>query len=143
MVLGCDIKSSKTEDYEMAKSKKYDKRAVIQYSSDRNRCKIPTQEAVEAMTKLNENEYKLLIYYYSHNSGWNFSDDKICKDLGGITSRTLNNARKSLIEKGYLLIVQGNIDIYFVGQEAVRRWQNPKYIQQDNSDNTEDISDDE
>lgn len=125
----------------MAKSKKYDKRAVIQYSKANNRCKIPTQEAIDAMSELNENEFKLLIYYHSHNSGWHFRDDKIRNELGGITQRTLNNARNTLIEKGYILIVQGNIDNYFVGQEAVHRWQNPRYTQQDNSDDSEDMND--
>lgn len=105
--------------------KKYNNKAVIQHSFHHLKCLIPRDEALLAMSDLSDNAFKLLIYYYSRTSGWTFSDSEIAKTLG-ITERTVNDNRKELIKKKYLLITSGEIDNYFVGKDIVRKWMNPK-----------------
>ncbi len=89
-------------------------------------CRIPTHEAIEAMTDLSDIAYKLLIYYYSKSTGWNFNDEEIAKVIG-VTARTVGEKRNELIDKGYLLVEKGkNIDNYFVGKRAVMEWKFPE-----------------
>lgn len=106
----------------MAK-KRYDRVAVVKHSNPAaNYTRINCEELETALRVLKENEFRLLMYYFSKNSRWKFKDTEICETLG-IKDRTLNDLRKGLIDKGFLLIYLGNdINNYFVGEEAVRSW---------------------
>ena len=95
------------------------------HSSSPYRCRIPTHEAIDAMKDLSSGAFKLLIYYYSKSTGWNFRDEEIAETLG-ITVKRLGELRKELIDKDYLLVERGqNIDNYFIGRQAVRDWKDP------------------
>ena len=94
-------------------------------------CKIPTQEAIEAMTDLSSTAYKLLIYYYSKSSGWEFNDITMSEEIG-VKLRALQNARKELIDKKYLHINKSPaLDNYFVGKKCVFDWTHPQELADD------------
>jgi len=97
-------------------------KSVIKKSETRFMTKIPQQEIVEAMTELSATAYKLLMYYYSRNDGWKFTDEHIAKTIDS-SVRMVPKYRKELIEKGYLLIQRGQVDVYFVGKHAVFKFQ--------------------
>ena len=95
------------------------------HSNDPYKCRIPTYEALDAMKDLSSGAFKLLIYYYSRSSGWDFNDTDIANTLG-VTTKRLLELRKELVDKEYLLISKGtHIDNYFVGKKAVREWKYP------------------
>lgn len=95
------------------------------HSQTAYRCKIPTHEAIDAMKDLSSGAFKLLIYYYSKSTGWQF-DDKEMADTIGITVKRLSELKKELVDKDYLLILKGHdIDNYFIGRNAVRNWKDP------------------
>jgi hypothetical protein len=102
------------------------KRTIVMHTTSTYTCRIPTHEAIEAMKELSDVAYKLLIYYYSKSTGWNF-DDTVMADALGVTPRTISERRNELIDKGYLMIEKGkNIDNYFVGKKAVMDWKYPE-----------------
>lgn len=104
---------------------KYVKRTVIMHSRDSlHNASIPSDELITAMTDLSTGAYKLLMYYYSRKTGWNFDDAEIAKTLD-VTERTLKLLRSELITKKYLYVAKGAIDNYFVGRKAVQEWDNP------------------
>lgn len=89
---------------------------------------IPSDELITAMTDLSSGAYKLLIYYYSRRTGWNFDDVEIAKTIG-VTDRRVKELRKELTDKKYILILKGNpIDNYFIGRKAVQEWDNPDEV---------------
>ena len=94
------------------------------HSRETHNASIPTDEIITAMTDLSAGAFKLLMYYYSRRTGWNFSETEICKAIG-VTDRRLKELRKELVEKKYLLVLKGSIDNYFVGRKAVQEWENP------------------
>lgn len=88
-------------------------------------CRIPTTEAIDAMKDLSSGAFKLLIYYYSKSTGWEFKDKEIADALG-VTEKRVGELRKGLVDKDYLLIEKGGyIDNYFIGRQAVRKWKDP------------------
>jgi len=99
----------------------YAKRTIIMHTQRPHTCKIPTEEALEAMTQLSSGAFKLLIYYYSKFTGWNFSDEEICKTLD-VSTRRLKQLRKELVDKKYVYIQKGGIDVYFIGKASVEEW---------------------
>ncbi len=104
---------------------KYVKRTVIMHSRDSNyNTSIPTEELITAMNDLSTGAYKMLMYYYSRKTGWNFSDTEIAKTID-VSERTVKTLRKELIDKKYLSIAKGAIDNYFIGRRAVQEWDNP------------------
>lgn len=84
---------------------------------------IPQVELIEAMSELSTGAYKLLMYYYSRNDGWVFVDDNIAKAINS-SARQVKKFRKELTDKGYLLVQKGQVDVYFIGKLAVRRFIN-------------------
>lgn len=95
------------------------------HSVGQYRCRIPTHEAIDAMKDLSSGAFKLLIYYYSKSTGWEFKDAEIADTLG-ITVKRLGELKKELVDKDYLLVERGqNIDNYFIGRQAVRNWKDP------------------
>ena len=110
---------------------KKQKRNIMIHSKNAYTCRIPTHEAITAMKDLTDTAYKLLIYYYSKSTGWEFRDEEIANVLG-VTLRTVGNAKKELIDKEYLLIEKGsNIDNYFIGRQAVLEWKFPEVDSRD------------
>ena len=102
-----------------------EKRSIVMHSQHPYRCRIPTNEAIDAMKDLSSGAFKLLIYYYSKSTGWNFNDEEIASTLG-ISVRRLGELKKELTDKDYLLVENGrNIDNYFIGRQAVRQWKDP------------------
>lgn len=90
-------------------------------------CRAPTNEVLDAMKKLSSGAFKLLMYYYSKSTGWDFDDVEIAEVLGVQVSRVVV-LRKELVDKEYLLIEKGsNINNYFVGRKAVMDWKVPTY----------------
>ena len=99
----------------------YVKRTIIMHSKKPHVCNIPSDEALDAMTELSSGAFKLLVYYYSKFTGWNFDDREIASTLG-VSERRLKQIRKELVASKYLLIQKGNVDIYFIGRTAVSEW---------------------
>lgn len=108
-------------------TKKYVKRTVIMHSRDTYNATIPSDELVAAMTDLSAGAFKLLMYYYSRKTGWNFDDKEIAKTIG-MSERRVKEVRKELVDHKYLLILKGDIDNYFIGRKAVLEWENPDQI---------------
>ena len=107
---------------------KYVKRTIIMHSRETYNAVIPSDELITAMTDLSSGAYKLLIYYYSRKTGWNFEDKEIAETIG-LGDRRVKEVRKELIDKKYLLILKGNpIDNYFIGRKAVQEWENPDEV---------------
>jgi hypothetical protein len=101
------------------------RRSIVMHSSNPYRCRIPTHEALDAMKDLTSGAFKLLIYYYSKSTGWEFVDDEIANALG-VTTKRLKELKKELTDKDYLLVAKGaDIDNYFIGRQAVRNWKDP------------------
>jgi hypothetical protein len=95
------------------------------HSQNPYRCKIPTYEALDAMGDLSSGAFKLLIYYYSKSTGWEFNDAEIADTLK-VTVKRVNELQRELTVKNYLLIERGpSIDNYFIGRQAVHAWKNP------------------
>jgi len=100
------------------------KKSITMHSQDIYKCKIPVQEAIEAMNDdiLSSGAFKLLVYYYCKSTGWVFKDSEIARDLNR-TERRVAQLRKELIDNEYLLIDKGGIsDVYFIGKKAVAGW---------------------
>lgn len=96
------------------------------HSRDNNyNTSIPTEELITAMNDLSTGAYKLLMYYYSRKTGWNFNDTEIAKTIG-VSERTIKGLKKELIDNKYLYIAKGAIDNYFIGRKAVQEWDNPE-----------------
>ena len=118
----CSVNDIKVKNMTYTQQRKKD---IVMHSQDSYRCKAPTYEVLESMKELSDTAFKLLMYYYSKSTGWKFDDVDIAKTLG-VTTRTVANARKELVDKDYLLIEKGkNIDTYFVGKRAVMEWKYP------------------
>ena len=95
------------------------------HSQGAYRCRIPTDEAITAMKDLSSGAYKLLIYFYSRSTGWDFNDDEMA-DIIDVSLKRVKELKKELVDKGYLLIEKGpSIDNYFIGRQAVTAWMNP------------------
>lgn len=100
-------------------------RNIMSHTTSQFTCRIPTDEAMTAMKDLSSGAYKLLIYYYSKSTGWNFQDVEIANTVG-VAVDTLRKLHKELKDKGYLLIEKGpTITNYFVGRKAVLEWTDP------------------
>lgn len=96
------------------------------HSAGSYRCRIPTSEAITAMKDLSSGAFKLLIYYYSKSTGWDFHDGEIADTLG-VGDKRLQELKKELTDKDYLFIARGtDIDNYFIGRQAVQNWKNPE-----------------
>ena len=101
------------------------RRSIVMHSSNPYRCRIPTHEALDAMKDLTSGAFKLLIYYYSKSTGWEFVDTEIAEALS-VTPKRLRELKKELVDKDYLLVARGaDIDNYFIGRQAVRNWKDP------------------
>lgn len=83
--------------------------------------RIPQAEITTAMVDLSATAFKLLMYYYSRNDGWEFKDENIAVTIDS-TTRMVAKYRKELIDKEYLLIQKGQVDVYFVGKRAVAKF---------------------
>jgi len=88
---------------------------------------IPADELLSAMKDLTPKAYQLLMYHYSKNSGWNFNDLEIAESLG-ISERMVKQYRRELIEKDYLMIIKGKVDLYFIGRQSVLDFKAPNEI---------------
>lgn len=104
------------------------------HSNGPYRCRIPTHEAIDAMKDLTSGAFKLLIYYYSKSTGWEFIDEEIAKALG-VTGKRLKELKRELVNKDYLLVAKGaDIDNYFIGRQAVRAWKDPDVEEEQSND---------
>jgi len=101
-------------------------KAILKKSKGRYMASIPQVEITEAMSTLTNGAYKLLMYYYSRNDGWVFNDDNIAKAINS-SARQVKKFRKELVEKEYLLIQRGSVDVYFIGQLAVKQFLTDTY----------------
>ena len=101
-------------------------KAVLKKSETKFMAKIPQVELTKAMKELSIGAYKLLMYYYSRRDGWKFEDHNIAETIGTST-RQIKKFRKELIEKKYLLIQKGQVDVYFIGKLAVEKFENDIY----------------
>lgn len=100
------------------------KRTLTMHSKEIYNTSIPSNELLVAMKDLSTGAYKLLMYYYSKKTGWQYDDNEIASTID-VTVRRVKELRKELIEMKYLLIVKGTVDLYFVGRKAVADWENP------------------
>ena len=101
------------------------KRTMNTHSRRKYMAQIPSDELITAQHDLGNNAYKLLMYYYSKGTKWNWCDDNMIKDLGW-SKRTLADCRNELIKQEYLYIEPGkHTDLYFIGRQAVNEWKMP------------------
>jgi len=98
-------------------------KAVLKKSETKYMAKIPQAELTSAMTDLSTGAYMLLMYYYSKRDGWVFVEENIGKTIN-TSVRQVKKFRKELIDKQYLLIQKGQVDVYFIGKIAVDRFIN-------------------
>jgi len=84
--------------------------------------RIPQKELKDAMGELSANAYKLLMYYYSCRDGWIFIDKNIAKTIN-TSERQVKKFRKELVDKKYLLLLKGTVDVYFIGKLAVEKFE--------------------
>lgn len=83
--------------------------------------------------KYNDAETRLLFYYHSHifenkeSGSWNFYDERVLKELGWGIGK-LKRTKKSLKDKGQLLVVKVSFDKYdyYIGKEAVEEYKRKK-----------------
>ena len=101
-------------------------KAILKKSKGRYMAQIPQTEIIEAMSELSTGAYKLLMYYYSRNDGWVFVDDNIANAINS-SPRQVKKFRKELIDRGYLLIQKGQVDVYFIGRLAVKQFVESTY----------------
>ncbi|PLX70321.1 MAG: hypothetical protein C0602_05790 [Denitrovibrio sp.] len=117
----------------MSRKPVYNNKAVVTHSNHKFKCKISNTEALEAMGILKPNAFKLLIYYYTRSTNWEFNDAEIAEKLN-IKPSTVPILRNELIKAGYLLIKKGKIHNYFIGKKAIENWlknrTNPEAINQ-------------
>ena len=85
--------------------------------------RIPQKELTVAMTDLSGGAYRLLMYYYSKRDGWVFNDENIALTID-TSVRQVKKFRKELIDKEYLLIQIGEVNVYFIGKLAVDKFIN-------------------
>lgn len=93
-------------------------KSITKKKESKYMARIPQAEITTSMKELSAGAFKLLMYHYSRNDGWIFKDENIAKAIDS-TERMVKQYRKELIEKGYLLIQKGQVDVYFVGKGAV------------------------
>jgi hypothetical protein len=96
-------------------------KAILKKSRGHYMAQIPQAEITKALKELSQGAFRLLTYYYSRNDGWRFDDENIAKTLD-TSVRMVKKYRKELIDEGYLLIQKGEVDVYFIGQLAVRQF---------------------
>lgn len=94
---------------------------------------IPQAEITRALKELSQGAFRLLTYYYSRRDGWVFKDENIAETLN-TSVRMVKRYRKELIDKKYLLIQKGEVDVYFIGQKAVERFLNPDLAELEDDD---------
>lgn len=107
-------------------------KSILKKSKGYYNMTMPQKEAIEAMRKLSDGAYKLLVYYYSRNDGWRFSDEKISEAIG-TSARQVKKFRKELVDNNYLLIQKGEVDVYFIGEIAVTQFKNDVYVDLDDN----------
>jgi hypothetical protein len=96
-------------------------KAILKKSKGKYMAQIPQAEITKALKELSQGAFRLLTYYYSRNDGWRFDDEIIAKTLD-TSVRMVKKYRKELIDEGYLLIQKGEVDVYFIGQLAVKQF---------------------
>ena len=97
-------------------------KAILKKSKGKYMASIPQAEITKALTELSQGAFRLLTYYYSRNDGWVFDDDNIARTLD-TSVRMVKKYRKELIDENYLLIQRGEVDVYFIGQLAVKQFE--------------------
>jgi len=97
-------------------------KAILKKSKGRYMASIPQAEITKALQELSQGAFRLLTYYYSRNDGWRFDDNNIAKVLD-TSPRMVKKYRKELIDTKYLLIQKGEVDVYFIGQLAVKQFE--------------------
>ena len=105
-------------------------KSILKKSETKFMAKIPQLEIVEAMKELSNGAYKLLMYYYSRRDGWRFIDKNIASSIDS-SERQIKKFRKELMDKGYLLIQKGQVDVYFIGRLAVRKFKEDIYQEEE------------
>ncbi len=105
-------------------------KSVLKKSETKYMAKIPQTEIVEAMKDLSNGAYKLLMYYYSRRDGWRFIDTNIATTIDS-SERQVKKFRKELIDKQYLLVQKGQVDVYFIGKLAVDKFKNELYTEEE------------
>lgn len=101
------------------------KTTIMMQSKERYMANVPAGELITAMKDLSNGAYQLLMYHYAKNNGWVFVDSEIADALN-TSERMIKQYRKELIEKKYLLIMKGTVDVYFIGRQAVMDFEAPK-----------------
>ena len=109
-------------------------KAILTKSKGKYMAQIPQAEITKGLQELSQGAFRLLTYYYSRRDGWVFDDENIAKALG-TSVRMIRKYRKELIGKTYLLIQRGEVDVYFIGQTAVKRFLTPDLSQFEDSEN--------
>ena len=93
-------------------------KSILKKSETKFMTRIPQAEIADMIKDLSHGAKDLLMYYYSRNDGWRFIDKNIAAYIG-TSERQLKKFRKELIDKEYLFIQKGEVDVYFIGKLAV------------------------
>jgi phage pi2 protein 07 len=83
--------------------------------------KIPQIEISLMLKKLSNGARDLLLYYYSRNDNWKFNNKNIAEFIN-TSERQVKKFRRELINKNFLLIQKGKIDVYIIGTLAVEKY---------------------
>jgi len=84
------------------------------------RMAIGVPEVLQAMEELTTNAFKLLIYFYTKDTGWTYNEEHVATSIG-VNVRSVRRLKKELIDKEYLLIFEGERDVYVLGLEQVNK----------------------
>jgi len=100
--------------------KSTNKEARIYKGNPQFRMNIGTNEVSTAIIDLDPNAFKLYMHYHTKGDGWIFKPSDIAKATG-TSVRTMQYAKKELIDKQYLFIDhEKRQDAYYLGPKIVK-----------------------
>ena len=101
------------------------KKTLLMKSKGRFMAHIPAGELLTGIKDLSKGAYQLLMYYYTKGDGWEFEDKEMSESID-TSPRMVKQYRRELIDKKYLMIMKGSVDVYFIGRQAVLDFEEPE-----------------
>lgn len=101
------------------------KRTLLRKSKGGFMAHIPADELLTGIKDLSNGAYQLLMYYYTKGDGWEFEDKEMSESIN-TSIRMVRQYRRELIDKKYLMIMKGTVDVYFIGRQAVLDFEEPE-----------------
>ncbi len=98
------------------------KKAAMEKLAAKYRIEISPTDMTQAITDLGGHALKLYMYYYTKSDGWIFRPVEMAAAMG-VSVRTMQYAKKELIDKQYLFIDhEKRRDHYYLGPKMVAKF---------------------